>query len=218
MGGMNVPTRIGGAVLAAGAAGAALGFGLPHPAATAQAGAAAFATPPATVHASPPPSPPVVVYVAGDVVRPGVYRLRSGLRVVDALHAAGDAKPDADLVAVNLAGPLRDGDEIAVPAKGERPPAGRRPRAAGGAARAGAGTHGRRGRKRNVPPAAPIDLNAADAATLAALPGIGAGLAARIVAFRTANGPFASIDALADVAGITDRRLEEIVPYLIVRP
>ena len=74
--------------------------------------------PRAAAPASPAPAG-VVVYVAGAVQHPGVYRLGAGRRVADALHLAGDAKPDADLLAVNLAEPLRDGEEIAVPARGE---------------------------------------------------------------------------------------------------
>lgn len=157
----------------------------------------------------------VVVYVAGAVNRPGVYRLGSGRRVVDALREAGEPKAGADLVAVNLAEPLRDGEEVVVPLAGERAAA---PRRSGGAARASSGRsrHARGGRKRSQPPAAPIDLNAADAAALATLPGVGRGLADRIVAFRAANGPFDSVDELADVSGITDRRLEELSPYLTV--
>jgi competence protein ComEA len=62
-----------------------------------------------------------------------------------------------------------------------------------------------------------IDINTADADTLATVPGVGGGLAERIVAFRTANGPFASVDELLDVSGITDRRLEAIIPFVVAR-
>jgi len=162
------------------------------------------------------PMQPVTVYVAGEVVRPGVYRLPPGGRIVDALRAAGEAKPEADLVAVNLAAPLHDGDEIAVPVRGALPPAaGRRL----GRRTATAPRNGRRSRRAKRPeaPSEPVDINHADAVALAALPGIGRSLADRIVAFRQANGPFESAEGLADVAGITDRRLEAILPYIVVR-
>jgi competence protein ComEA len=172
-----------------------------------------LATPPAHVRAPAPLPSAVIVYVAGNVVHPGVYRLPAGTRIVDALHRAGDAKPKADLIAVNLAEPLRDGEEIAVPAKGEHRAAPRRRSARqNGPARA---TSGKR-RSRKSAPATPIDLNTADANALAALPGVGIGLAERIVQFRETNGPFDSVDELADVAGITDRRLESLAPYLTV--
>lgn len=164
------------------------------------------------------PSPAgVVVYVAGEVAHPGVYRLASGRRVVDALALAGNARPDADLVAVNLAELLRDGEEIAVGAKGEPRPRTRSVRQNGTARSPRTRTRApHRSRKRATVPSSPLDLNTADAQSLAALPGLGIGLAERIVQFRDANGPFDSVDELADVAGITDRRLEQLSPYLTV--
>jgi DNA uptake protein ComE-like DNA-binding protein len=42
-------------------------------------------------------------------------------------------------------------------------------------------------------------------------------MAERIVAFRAANGRFDSPDELLDVEGITDRRLESMMPYVTVR-
>jgi competence protein ComEA len=134
---------------------------------------------------------------------------------------AGGARPGADLVAVNLAAHLSDGDEIVVPKIGEEPPPSARARRRPGAS-PGHRSSGRRHRKHRasadgVPPSGMVDLNAADAATLATVPGIGPGIAERIVAFRTANGPFASVDELLDVSGITDRRLDAILPYVVAR-
>lgn len=60
----------------------------------------------------------------------------------------------------------------------------------------------------------PIDINAASARVLAQLPGIGGVIAQRIVDYRDANGPFASIDDLTQVEGIGKTRLNEIRPYI----
>jgi competence protein ComEA len=144
----------------------------------------------------------VVVYVAGEVSHPGVYRLAPGGRAEAALRAAGGATGAADLVAVNLAEPLRDGEEIAVPARGAAERAGRQKRSA----------RKLRGRKSDA--VDPVSLNTADEEQLRALPGIGASLAARISAFRRLNGPFQSLDDLRDVAGMTDGKLDRIAPYL----
>ena len=59
----------------------------------------------------------IVVHVVGEVRRPGLYRLRDGARIADAVHRAGGALRDADLAAVNLAAPLVDGVQILVPGK-----------------------------------------------------------------------------------------------------
>src|SRR5512132_4260539 len=68
---------------------------------------------------APRPAHPVtaklVVYVSGAVRRPGLYRLVQGTRVADALELAGGGTAKADLVAVNLAAPLADGEQIVVP-------------------------------------------------------------------------------------------------------
>jgi competence protein ComEA len=134
-------------------------------------------------------------------------------RVGDAVTLAGGLRPDADPVAVNLAAHVADGDEIIVAARGAAPPRPHSRRVTGPHRRTkhGPPRHGA------APPAAVVDLNRADADTLATLPGVGPGLAERIVAFRTANGPFASPDELLDVAGFTDRRLDAVLPYVIAR-
>ncbi len=59
-----------------------------------------------------------------------------------------------------------------------------------------------------------IDLNTADRTALMTLPGIGGVLADRIVQYRTAHGPFRSIEALAAVKGISKRKLQQLSPYL----
>jgi competence protein ComEA len=157
-----------------------------------------------------PPAPngasPAVVYVAGEVIRPGVYRISSAARVDDAVRAAGGLRGDADAVAVNLAARIEDGEEIAVPKVGET--ARRAFRAAG--LRSGIG----RRRRRNVRQHGIVELNGASARELAGVPGIGAAIAARIVEIRATEGPFQTLDELLDVAGVTQSRLDRAAPYL----
>jgi len=161
----------------------------------------------------------ITVYVAGEVADPGVYAFAPGDRAVAALRRAGGPKPDADLVAVNLAAPLEDGEEVAVPKIGE-PGVGRGRGVRSSRAHtasAGRGRRGHRSRKTSPAPArAAIDLNAADAEQLAQLPGVGPDLAERIVAFRAVSGPFTSLDELGDVNGISERLQAELGPYLFV--
>ncbi len=57
-----------------------------------------------------------------------------------------------------------------------------------------------------------IDLNRAGAAELQMLPGIGPALAERIVADRTANGPFSSIEDLSRVPGVGPATVRRIAP------
>ena len=143
------------------------------------------------------PEPPVelIVHVAGQVEQPGIVRLASGGRVIDAIEGAGGASAEADLAAVNLARPVIDGEQVYVPAPGELLPAS----ASGGGAGAGAGGHGTDG--------GVIDLNTADADALDTLPGVGPVLAERIIDWRTEHGRFTSIDELAEVSGIGEKLL-----------
>ncbi len=157
----------------------------------------------------------IVVYVAGEVRKPGVYTLPASARAEAALAAAGGAGPTADLVAVNLAERLSDGEAFVVPPKG----AAAEPRARGSGGHARRSHRGGRStaRSHKALPAAPIDLNAAGAAELERLPGIGASLAERIVAFREVNGRFARLDDLLDVAGMNERKLDALAAYVSLR-
>ncbi|MFD5184191.1 helix-hairpin-helix domain-containing protein [Streptomyces sp. NPDC058372] len=158
---------------------------------------------PAADQPSPSPSAgPLVVDVSGKVARPGVHRLPAGSRVEDALEAAGGVRPGTDTSGLNRARLLTDGEQVAVgvdPAPDAGPGTGADPGAAGAV---GAGQ--------------PISLGAATAGQLETLPGVGPVLAGAIIAYRTENGGFQSVDQLRDVRGIGDRRFEDLRE--LVRP
>ena len=197
-------------IIAAGALIAAFAIWHPAPRAAGIASVAAAAPRKRAATARPSVAPATLtVYVAGRVARPGLYRLRPGKRADDAVRAAGGLLPDADPLAVNLAAPLADGDEIAVVRVGQT------------AHRAAARTRTRRTRSASRAAAAAtsiVDVNAAGGDALGAVPGIGPAVAARIVAVRATDGPFASLDELLDVAGMTPAKLDRAAPYLTVDP
>jgi competence protein ComEA len=150
----------------------------------------------------------LLVHVLGAVASPGVYELDEGARVFDAVAAAGGFTEQGDQASVNLARPLIDGEQLRVLAVGEAPPpaAGG---AGGGAAASGAGGAGTAGAPGGAAaPGAKVDLNAATELDLDGLPRIGPAMAARIIAWRTDNGPFTSVDDLLQVTGIGDKTLE----------
>ena len=137
----------------------------------------------------------LLVQVAGEVARPGVYRVPAGARVTDAVSRAGGLTRRADQAGVNLVARVQDGQQVIVPRRG----AGGAP--VGGAAVAGAGASGAVGG-----PTAPISLSSATAAQLDTLDGIGPTLAQRIVEYRQAHGGFSSVDQLRQVSGIGEKR------------
>lgn len=168
---------------------------------TVASGAPAAATS-STVGATVAPPVDIVVHVAGAVLVPGVHRLAADARVADAVLAAGGLAPDAHADAINLAAPVHDGDRVYVPrlSDGVVVPVG----VTGTAADADPG---------GAAPG-PVSINEASIDELDALPGVGPSTAAAIVAHRETNGPFASIDALADVRGIGPAKLEAIRPLV----
>jgi competence protein ComEA len=138
----------------------------------------------------------LVVDVAGAVRRPGLYRLRSGSRIDDAITAAGGPKPKAQLGAVNLAAPLADGEQVVVPGSG----------AAGvAAATPSAGSS----------PTAPLDLNTASLEQLESLPGIGPVTAQKILDYRQQHGTFHSVDELQGVPGIGPAHMAQLKGLVI---
>jgi competence protein ComEA len=141
----------------------------------------------------------LVVYVVGAVRRPGVYRLAEGARVEDAVARAGGTTRRADLIGVNLAAPLVDGEQVLVPA---RLPA---------AVAAAEGTPGSAGSVAgSSSPAAPVQLSVATAEQLDTLPGIGPVTAQKIIDYRAAHGAFRSVDDLDEVPGIGPARVEQL--------
>jgi competence protein ComEA len=130
----------------------------------------------------------IYVHVVGAVRRPGLMKLPEGSRVAVALQRAGGPKPRADLTAVNLAARLQDGQQIVVPGAPARA-------AAATAPQAGPPTTGR------------VHLSTATLAELDAIDGIGPTLAQRILAYRDAHGGFRSLEELAQVEGIGEKRL-----------
>lgn len=135
----------------------------------------------------------VFAHVVGEVSAPGVVELPFGARVADAVAAAGGATDAAALAGVNLARPVSDGEQIVVPSAHEN---------------AGDTCEGLPQGEQLIEQPSVIRLNTADAAELEQLPRIGPAIAARIIEWRTQNGPFASVDALLDVPGIGAKTLE----------
>lgn len=135
---------------------------------------------------SPAPITEIQVYVAGAVRNPGVYRMNSDLRVVDAIDKAGGMLEDADELRVNLAEKIKDGMQITVPFRGldlSGPPLQRN------------GT---------------VSLNMGTLSDFESLPDIGPVLAEAIVRYREENGAFQSVEDLAFVPGVGEKTLEKL--------
>lgn len=140
--------------------------------------------------ATPPPNPPVagggvdvppasglLVHVVGAVANPGLYRLPRGDRVYDAIAAAGGLSADADRSRLpNLAGRLKDGEQIKVPF-----------------AKTASGTVVVR-----------TNLNTATLDELASVPGFSEAFAQECIDYRTNFGGFQNTRELVDILGMSE--------------
>lgn len=163
--------------------------------------------------ASPKPAAdqPVVVSVVGLVHRPGLVTLAQGARIADALEAAGGPVDGADLIGLNMARRLTDGEQIIVgiaPAPGQ--PAKMGSSTTGAETGADPPPSGAVPAPRSGSAGEPVNLNTATVEQLDTLPGVGPVTAAAIVAWRDANGAFSSVDQLGEVDGIGPARLAKL--------
>jgi competence protein ComEA len=155
---------------------------------------------------SPPPTPRLwVVQVSGAVVYPGVYDLPTGSRVRDAVQAAGGLTAEANASAINLAALLKDGQSIVIQTSAslDSPPA-------------------QRGNPLSltIEPGSTqlININTAALEELEELPDIGPVIAQRILDYRTANGPFLTIEELMKVLGIGQVTFDKIKDLITAEP
>lgn len=148
----------------------------------------------------------VYVDVDGAVARPGVYRLKDGARVSQAIDAAGGLTADADVTGLNRASKVADGQKIYVPKVGEQQTVSADGGADGGAVLASGAND----------VAGLVNINTASAAELQTLSGIGPSMAQSIIDERTKNGAFASVDDLMRVSGIGEKKLAKIKDCICV--
>lgn len=151
----------------------------------------------------------IVVDVDGAVAHPGLYKLPPGSRVQAALAAAGGLSPQADVHRINRAAKLHDGQKLYVLSQGESTP----PQAAS----SGQGCEGQACTSAEGGVAGSdaegqglVNINTANATQLTQLPGVGPAIAQKIIDYRTANGPFTSVDDLTKVPGIGTAKLAQI--------
>lgn len=152
--------------------------------------------PPLTATPIPTPTPrPILVYVTGEVSRRGTQHfLPYGSRVSDAVAAAGGFTEGANKELVNLAGLLRDGDQVHVPKVRTDTIDGALPTPSGGAL---------------------VRINSASQQELETLPRVGTAMAQRIIEYREQVGPFSTLADLDQVSGIGPSTLEALKDLIV---
>lgn len=135
----------------------------------------------------------IIVDISGAVNEPGVYKMKSGARVIDLIKASKGLKSNALISSINLAQPLKDGDKIIIPFK----------------------------RKLNIENSnsnlnTKVNLNTAQQSDLEKIPGIGPSSAKRIIEYRAKVGCFTSIDEIKKVKGFGKSKFEKIKDFIDV--
>lgn len=141
----------------------------------------------------------IVVDICGEVINPGVIKLKEGDRVVDAVNAAGGLLENADRKKINMARLLQDGEQIIIPQIGESLEAEE-------VMMNVSSTSG-----------AKININRASQAELEALNGIGEVLSQRIIQYRESSGPFRNIEDIMKVSGIGTKKFDSIKDQISIK-
>lgn len=148
----------------------------------------------------------VLVHICGEVQTPGVYELTADSRICDVLLLAGGFTADADTEAVNMAAGIEDGMQIVIPAETDRVPE----TTENSFYRTGETAAGKTESQ-------PVNINTADKETLMSLPGIGAGKAEAVIAYREAGGAFKDIQDIMLVDGIKEGVYAKIKDKICVK-
>lgn len=139
----------------------------------------------------------IMVHISGAVKNPGILKINSSKRVVDALEMAGGATDDADLDKINLAAKLHDEEKIYIPKIGEVSSNEISNLVSSG--------------ENSI--AEKININTADSTELQKIPGVGAKTAEKIINYRSQNS-FSSIEDIKNVDGIGDKKFESMKDYI----
>jgi len=145
----------------------------------------------------------VFVDIKGAVMYPGVYELQPDKRIFDAIQLAGGYIENADTQLVNHAQKVQDEMVIYIPIKGEQ-------------------LEDISSNLLMLPlesqnKSQKINVNTADAETLATLPGIGPSKAHSILSYREEKGRFQTIDDVRNINGIGDKTFEKIKDSITVK-
>lgn len=158
----------------------------------------------------------ILVFVCGAVENAGVYSLKAGSRLYEAVEAAGGFRADADRDWLNLADTLQDGqklrvytmEETAALWKQEGQAQGVNAEDSGGASdHSGTGASDSSGK---------VNLNTATREQLMTLPGIGGAKADAVIAYREEYGGFQAIEDIMKIRGIKEAVFSKIKDKIIV--
>lgn len=144
------------------------------------------------------------VDVSGAVNTPGVYRLKRGSRVFEAIQEAGGFQENADTAGINQASVLSDGEKLQIYTIEE-------------AQQMELSSEKFSISQDNTDAKGKININTADLSELQEIPGVGEKKAQSIMEYRELNGNFQSIEQLQEVQGIKGKTFDKVKDYITVK-
>lgn len=156
----------------------------------------------------------IIVHVSGEVLSPGIVKLKEGERIADAIEKAGGATEDADLSQLNLAYILEDGVKLRIPKKGEENTAEYVSEGSGDEILQETATAETVEKEKKE---AVVNINKANQEELMTLPGIGESTAQKIIDYRKENGDFKTIEDIQNVSGIGESKFNQIKARIKVK-
>ena len=137
---------------------------------------------------------PLMVYIDGAVISPGLYKMPLNARMEDVITSSGGLAADADLSNLNPAAKVIDGQKIHIPITGEIV---------------------------ITEPASPsnadrININTATLEELCELPGIGKSKASDIIRYHEEHGAFLHIRDILNVSGIGESIFDKIESMITI--
>lgn len=141
----------------------------------------------------------IKVYIAGEVLKPGVIELDEGDRIEDALAVVGGVTAQANIRNINLAYEVSDGEKIYIPNISEDE------------------IIEENSNNKTDSGNGKVNINKANASDLTSIPGIGQATAEKIIDYRDKNGKFKTIDDIKNVSGIGNSKFEKIKDNISVK-
>lgn len=157
----------------------------------------------------------IMVYITGEVKKPGIYELEENSRIKDVIEEAGGLKETADITDINLATILQDEDKITIPSKEENKQekqntekiqSNKQGKTTEKSQNTTSISTNATGKNQNTK----VNINTATQTELETLPGIGPSIASKIVSYRKENGKFKSIEEIKKVSGIGESKYANI--------
>lgn len=162
----------------------------------------------------------IEVDIKGEVISPGIYKLKEGSRVIDVINASGGLTENANTTVINLSKKITDEMVIIIYSNSQVEDFSKTKEIENQVIdycnqKDENSLHNDACiSKYNNTPTGKISLSNATLEELMTLPGVGESKAKNIIEYRTSNGPFITIEDVMKISGIGEGLFDQIKEYI----